>query len=261
MMDSPFPPDVANTEAPPPVAPLSVTDKFIGILTEPASTFENLRQAGMRASDWLVPVLILTIVIAAATYIQMTDPAMKEQLRQKTEQQFDEQVASGKMTPQQKEQAISMMEKMGSLQAIFAVGGVIIFVPVVLLLMALIYWLILKFGFKGSAAYSMIFAAAALTTYIGAIDQIVILLISIVTKNFYATFSLGFFMAPNLTSPAYKLISALDPISIWSSYVMALGFSKVSGVSKGKTLTLVFGLWIAWVLVGAFVKLPFGAMQ
>ena len=56
------------------VESLGVTDQFIGILSEPSETFENVRQAGPRTKDWLVPMIILVVIIMAGTVLKFSNP-------------------------------------------------------------------------------------------------------------------------------------------------------------------------------------------
>ena len=242
------------------VAPLSVTDKFIGIITEPAAVFDNIKQAGHRTSDWIIPLLVMTIIVAIGTYIKMSSPTMIEQMRQQTEERFDKMVAEGKMTPEQRDQGIEQMEKFGGLTAVFSVVGVLIFVPVVVFFIASIYWSVIKFGFKSTVTYGLLLSAYGLPLYFGAIDQLLTTLISLVTKNMFTSISPAIFMKPDIQSSTFKLMSAINPFTIWAMYVTGIGFSKVADISKEKAFGLVFGLWIAWTLLSAFIKLPFGAM-
>lgn len=261
MTDQNISPDVISGDASAiEVEPLSVTDKFVGILTEPSATYDNLKQAGSRTSDWLVPVLVMTIVIAVGTYIKMSNPVMIEQTKEKIAQQFQERVSKGEMTQQQADQAMEAMDTFSGIQAIISTVAVLIFVPLVIFFVAFIYWLIFKFGFKGTATYSLLLAAYGLTAYFGAIDQLLTLLISLATGNMFASISPALLINADPTSTTFKLLTALNPISIWSMYVLSIGISKVSELSKEKALGVVFGLWLLWTLGTAFVKLPFAGM-
>lgn len=63
------------------IAPLSLSDKFVGILTEPSTVFTNLRDAGPRKSDWFIPLLVFALILAAATVLTMTNATFSDQMR------------------------------------------------------------------------------------------------------------------------------------------------------------------------------------
>lgn len=248
------------TEGESAVQPLSISDKFIGVITEPENTYENVRRVGPVKSDWIVPLLVLTLVIAIMTFVRMSNPALKEKIRQQQQEVFDKQVAQGKMTQQQADQATEMMEKMGPLQAVFAVVGVLITVPLIFLLLALFYWLVLKFGMKATFTYGALLGVYGLTAYFGAIDQLLALILSLVTGNLYASVSPALFMKADITSPVFKIANALNPITIWSMWVLGIGVAKVGNISRAKAYGLIFGIWLVWTLLSAFVKLPIPGM-
>lgn len=242
------------------IQPLSISDKFIGIITEPENTYENVRRVGPVKTDWVVPLLVLTLVIAIATFVRMSNPALREKIRQQQQEVFDKQVAQGKMTQQDADRASEMVEKMGPLQAVFSVVGVLIFVPLVFLIVAVFYWLILKFGMKGAFTYGAFLGVYGLTAYFGAIDQLLALILSLVTGNLAASVSPALLMKADITSPAFKLANALNPITIWSMWVLGIGVAKVGGIAKAKAYGVVFGLWLVWTLLSAFIRLPIPGM-
>jgi hypothetical protein len=164
------------------------------------------------------------------------------------------------MTQQQADQAIEMVEKMGPLQAVFAVVGVLITVPLIFFILALFYWLVLKFGMKATFTYSALLGVYGLTAYFGAIDQLLSLILSVATGNLYATVTPALFMKPDPASPLFKLMNSLNPFTIWSMVVLGIGVSKVGNISKAKAYGLIFGIWIAWTLLAAFIHLPIPGM-
>jgi len=265
MDESHTPPEIAPVpESPQPdeviVEPLSVTDKFIGILTEPTPTYENVRDTGPRTTDWLIPLIALVIVILAGTLLRFSNEAFLDKIRQQQIEAMQERVDSGAMTQQQADAAFEQLEKFGGMQKIFASVGVVLGVPIVFFLIALVYWLIAKFLLKANMTYVLMLSVFGLTAYIGVIDQLISIILGYVTGNFFATLSPTLFMEPDMTSKVYKFMNNLNPITIWSYYVFSVGLHIVGKISKAKAFGLVFGLWILWVIISTLLNFSFGGM-
>jgi hypothetical protein len=244
---------------PQPVEALSVTDKYIGVMTEPAPTFENVAQAGPRTSDWLVPFIALIVIILAGTMIKFSNETFLNDIREKGAKQIDEQVQKGKMTQEQADQAKEQSGGVstGFIKAISAVS-VVIGTPIVLMFFVFVYWLLIKFLAKGNATFAIILSVFGLVVYFGVLDQILSIILGAVTQNPYANFSPAIFMKPDTTSSVYKLMLALSPISIWSYYVMGIGFHKVAGISKAKGLAYSYVPWVVVTLLTVFLGIGGG---
>ena len=240
-----------TAEAVPPEEPLSLTDKFIGVLTEPAPTFENVRAAGPRVSDWLVPVLLLMIVIAAGTLARFSNPEFAAQIQQQQQQQFQKSVESGDMTAEQAEQAQQQMESMkGIFPIIGAVSGAIGY-AVFFFIIALIYWLIVRFLMRGDPTFGLVLSAVGLVAFINIIDQLVSLLLIYVTGKPFVTLSPVLFMDVNITDMSFaaKASMLLNPIAIWATWVLGIGLEKVSRISRAKGMIAAFSLYIVFTLL------------
>ncbi|NOY06907.1 MAG: YIP1 family protein [Chlorobi bacterium] len=246
----------------PTVEPMSISDQFVGVLSEPGAMFENIRQAGPRTSDWLVPLGVMILVLVVVRLVQMNNPDFSDQLlqiqRQTMEERFAQEIEAGKMTREQADKAMETAEKLMNMGSIFSIIGIIIFVPIVFFIMALIYWLLLKFGFKSDVSYKMVLSAYGPVNYIGAIEQILGLLMMFITGSALATFSLGVLVTPDLQSTTWKLLSSINPITIWSLVVLAIGFTRVAKISSTKAYGLVFALWLIWTVIKVFVGFGFG---
>jgi len=64
----------------------------------------------------------------------------------------------------------------------------------IFLLIAFLYWLCLKFAFKAEVTYALLMSICGLTMYIGAIDQLVSLLLAFATNTSMANLSPILFM-------------------------------------------------------------------
>jgi hypothetical protein len=232
---------------------LGVSDQFIGILSEPSATFENVRLAGPRKKDWLVPLVALVVIVLASTMIKFTNESFKAEIKQKGVEAIQKQVQSGKMTQEQANTALQQMDSMSGIQVYFAAFGVLLGTPLIFLLIVFLYWLILKFGMKGAVTYALLLSICGLTTYINVIDQLVSLLLSFATGNSMAGLNPLLFMKHEVGNKFHSVLMFINPISIWAYYLQGIGFHKVTGLSRAQGMTASFGLFILWILLTVFV--------
>lgn len=239
--------------------PMSFTDKVIGIFTNPGDVFTNIQAFPPKVIDWLIPTLCLIVLIIASQLIQMNNPVIKNELRQKQITAMQKYVDEGKMTQEQFEKTIDSMDNMKGFQLIGIFVGVPIGTLIVMAFMALVYWLLAMLALKGKTKYGYVFVLMGLVNLIGALQVIVTLILSIILGKFNA--------APNLTllvsgldkGPLHSILNSIDPFSIWSMIVIGIGLAKLTlkDVSKGVMWVLI--LWIVYILLSAFLlsKLPF----
>lgn len=81
----------------------------------------------------------------------------------------------------------------------------------------------------------------------------------LITKNYYATFSLGMFAGKNPTmNPYYGLLSMVDIFTILSLYFYYIGIKKVHEVSTGKAIAIAI---VPTLLSSVFAILPLLLMR
>ncbi len=236
--------------------PLSITDKFVGIFSEPGAVFDDLKRNGPRASDVIVPLLALVIIAAAGTLIKFSNPEFLADVRDLQVEAMKEQVEKGAMTQEQAGQAMEQIDAFSGFQKVGATVMVFFSIPIMFLLLSLFYWLIVRHLLRGSATFFLVFALYCLTAWIGVLDQLITILVSLVTNNFYATFSPTMFMEPDLKSKVFRLAGNLNPFTVWSLYLFGFGLHRTAGISKPKAFGLVFGLWLLWVIGSSLIKIP-----
>lgn len=244
-------PGSMSSVPPPPVEPLSISDKLVGILTEPSLTYENVRATGPRASDWVVPVMLTAAILAIGMFLRFSNPEMMADLMQQQTKGIAERVEAGDITQEQADAAVQQMRNMsgiikvtGTLSA--AVGFVIVF-----FILALLYWVVLRFIIKGDVTFGLILSAAGLSAYISAIDQLLSLALSFITGDTFANFSPALLFDSDLTSLQGRFLAMLSPITIWAFFVLGIGFEKVARISRMKGMITAFGMLLLFTLVGS----------
>ena len=234
-------PEGMTSVAPPEVQALSLSDKFVGVLTEPAPTYENVRAAGPRTSDWLVPVFLTALILVVGMFIRFSNPEFMAQITEQQSKALQQRVDSGEMTAEQAEQAIEQGAKFTKILGPIGAGiGYI----VVFFILALLYWLVVRFVMRGDVNYSLILSAAGLAAFIGAIDQVVSLLLFLVTGKAFANLSPALFLGGDVSSMSHRVLMILNPIGIWSYYVLGIGFEKVAAISRTKAMIAAFGFFV-----------------
>ena len=242
------------------VEPLTITDKIVGVFAEPGEIFKNLKEAGPRATDWVVPMTLLIVVAGLLTVIRFNDPEFVNMIYEQQARQMESQVESGSMTAEQAEAAMEQMRGMGTgLFLAFGLGGVVIGIPVVLLLRSLVYLLTLKI-FKGQTTFQLIFAAVGLVTYISIVEMIAGTVIGYALGNPFASFSPAAFMEYDATNKMYLFMSHLNPITIYGLFVLSIAFEKIAEITRGNALIVSYGTWAIWVIVSVLAGFQVGGM-
>lgn len=263
--------DTSNLEQMTSEQELSHTDKLIGIITAPKETFEKIAKFPPKTVDWLVPVLILCVVIALTQILVMTNPDIAYQAKQKQmeaiQKSFDDAVASGRMTQQQADEQMNVieerMESMGAITYVFQTLGVFFAVFIFFFVLCGIYFLLSKFALKGNGTYASALVADGLVSYIGIIHVILAAILAFAFGRLLRDASLASLMDMDKSSIVGWLLAKVDPLSIWAYTVLSIGLAKMfKSESTGKYFIMVFGLWIAgglllWAVAKAVPFLSF----
>lgn len=252
-----------DTSAPPPsgeqaVPPMSFTEKMTNIFASPGELYENVRDTGATASNWIVPLIIFIIIAFVTSWITMHNPSLasqlKDQISQQTEKSLQEAIQSGKMTPEQAEQSRQQMEQFTDPSSpwmmITTAGSLIIVIPIGLFLVCLVYWLLGKTVMKSASPYMKVVEVVGLTFFIGCLEAIVTVIMAIGFDKLHAGPNLALAVLGDfsLENKFHLLLSKVNVFTIWSLVVTSIGLSKIFSKDLNKVLVLVFALWILWVV-------------
>jgi len=240
------------------VKPMSFTEKLVNIFAAPGELFENVRLTGKTASNWIIPVAIMIVVAIAMQQIIMTNPSLSDQTKamveKATKERLDKAVQEGKMTPEQAEQQRQQIENFSNpssgLNIAFRIVGVVVFIPVILFLISLVYWLLGKTAMQASAPYMKVAEVVGLTFLIGAVESIVTTVMAIGLDSLHAGPNLAVFVQNfDIANKLHVALSKVNLFTIWSLVVTSIGLSKLFQRDLPKVLVLVFALWILWTVV------------
>ena len=247
----------------------SFIDKFSGIFTEPAATFEKIKKTSPHFTDWVFPILLFVIVAAVINFLAMSDPVismkLQEKQMEKIEKNFNELVEKGNMTQEQADEQLDMIrENIGKqlesgkyIQAL----SLLIVSFIFFFILSGFYYLVVRFGLHGNGTYSAAMTAYGLPYYIYALQYLAILIYMYVTQTPVENLSLATLLHYDTDSYLGILLGKLDVFSVWFYYVVSLGFSKLFEVDFKKTAITIFGIWIGASLFFHFLAEVFPAMK
>ncbi len=238
---------------------LSQMQRVTNAFTAPSKTFTDIKNGH---TSWWLPFLLFVImgsglwatVNAKVGWLTVAENGVK--MSPKAADAMD------KLPP---EQRASQMKVSSMVQE-----GLWALAPVWVLVMNVIAAAVLlgtiNFGFGGKATFGKVLAV---TWYAGLPGLIKLLIGAIglfagVAPDAFlpgnpAGTNLGYYMNPqDANKIVYALASAIDPITIWTLVLIAIGLSTVAGVKKSAGYTAVFGWWVLSLLITVGVTAMMG---
>ena len=217
--------------------------RVVGVLFSPEKVFTALREK----PTWLVALVVLVVLGTLAGYLvgQKLDweVVAREQIEQSSRQLSEDQI----------EGSIEVTEKLGP---ILVIAVPLLFGPAVYLLIALLFWVILKmlggdFSYQASFATTlhgmMPSAVQALLTVPVVLGRSELDYEAVETGSVLAS-NLGAFASEGTSNAMLALLSSVDVFSIWNMILLSIGYAVVGKVSRGKAAAVVLGLWVVYIL-------------
>lgn len=258
------PPAPPEPDAPP---EMSLLARLLNVFAVPGEVFEQVRRARGSIANWLVPALAIGVVGIGIILATFSQPAITQKMREKTAREFDKQVESGKLTRQEADRQLAVVEKIqrisimvgGSVFSVFA-GFCAVF------WWALLFWLIGRRLLKADIRFMKAAEVSGLACMIGVLGGVIKMLLVVALSNPMASLSLGMLVRdPEAHGQLFALLSTVDPIVFWLLIVRSIGLGKLAGVPTMRALPWVFGSWV--LVTGFFTALAivaqavFGKMQ
>jgi hypothetical protein len=249
-------PPVSGLQSPSPPPPaMSLAARLFNVFAAPGEVFEEVKSARAATANWLVPVLISSVLGAVSAFIIYSQPAVVQQIHDQQTQMYDKQVQVGKMTQIQADQAAEMAEKFSgpTMLALFGSIGVVFDNFALLFWWAFVLWLLARFYLKVPLDYLKLMEVVGLAGMIGALAVVVKTLLIVVTGNLYAAPGLILLVKKfDPHNPVHYLLALADVMMFWLLAVRSIGLAKLTGVSFGKAAVPIFGIWavIAALLTG-----------
>lgn len=224
----------------------SHTDKLAGLFTEPGETFKILSRFAPKTVDWLIPLLVLSIVSVIAFGVQMSNSQVEyefiEKQMPKIEEQLQSAIDSGTITEDQADTQRSFFRK----SLVISTYAAKLFIPwVMTLISALVYLLLAKHVIGGRGTYTASLVALSLPAYILMLGAIATAILTLATSTFYQSVNLSELLSMDADSTAGKLLMLVDVFMIWYFAVVSIAYAKIFG-GKGVVsyIAIVFGFWL-----------------
>jgi hypothetical protein len=238
---------------------LSQMDAISGVFTEPGNTFETIMKFPKK-NFWLLPVLILVITSVVSSFLFFSDAElvgkMMDKQKTKLRERMMENVKQGKMSQEQANDAIEKAEKFMDPNGLFfkitGFAGAVVAPFIMLFVLAVIYMLMLKM-FKVNFEFTNILNVVGLALTISAVGGVLGIVLSIIMGDLTSVGLALFLKADVVGETLHGLIMKLDVFSVWFYILVAIGLVKVAKIKPAISYSVVFGLWIAWLLLTTFV--------
>lgn len=248
---------------PEPSNEMSLSDKFVGILSSPGEVFQSIVGTEPKTSNWAIP-LVLSIVFGIIfTLVVFTQPAIQDQMSEVQYKAMQKSVSEGKMTQEQMDNAVEKNPaKPGSpMFLIFGSVGVAFAMAVILFLYTLVYWIVGKLVLKSPLGYGKILEVNGLAMYIVPISTLLTMVTVVAMGSLHAQPSAALLVPDfDIENKTHKLLAALNILEFWALYITAVGLGKVWNVSLGKSLGVVGGIFVVWTAIKIFTGLNLGGM-
>ncbi len=215
--------------------------RIIGAIVSPQATFEDVN----RKPDWLIPLILITLVALATTYVFVTHADMVALISEQIEK-------SGRTAPPPEQ-----LESAAKFGVITSYLGVLFGVPVVSLIEVGILFMIFNFFLAADTTFKKMFSVTMYAAIPGVVKGIIAIPILFV-KQPNAFGNPADVVQSNLSlliDPENKVMSAvgksLDVFTLWSILLMATGYVAVSKNLKFKKSIIT--LIILWAVVTAIL--------
>src|ERR1051325_3315093 len=244
------PPPLPESASHPPEGPqpprTSLPARLLNVFAVPGEVFCEVKASAASAANWLVPVLLLAISGAVSAVIIFSQPAIQQQIREQQSKVLDKQVQAGKMTREQADQAIGMIEKFTGPTMLKIFGGVAAVMTsfVRVFWWALVLWLFGKWFLKAQFDYAKTLEVAGLALMISMLGTIVTVLLTVNLARMFATPSLALAVHDfDATRKSHLFLGAANVFSVWQVGVFAAGLARLANVPFLRAAFLIFAYW------------------
>jgi hypothetical protein len=229
--------------------PLTQMQRVIYTFTSPTKTFNDIK----RDTSWWLP-FVITAIFGYALFAGITLKVGWTQVAENNIKMNTKQAEQmEKLPPAQRATQIKITA--GITEGFWAASPIL-----ALIIEAIIAGVLLatiNFGFGGKATF---WQAFSVSWYAGLPGLIKFLLGTIAlfagldpesfkVNNFAGT-NVGYYLPADTSKPLMAIATAIDPVTIWTLVLTAIGISIVAGTKRSSGYIAVFGWWIVIVLVG-----------
>lgn len=229
----------------PPAELMSVPEACFSVLFAPSRVF-----AERQTRDWVLPLIILTVLVSLLFY--GTKPYIQPALDAEMGRQMAATVrANPQLTPAQIDGVRSMQDK-------FAIVGVVVGIPAIVISLAILLWVIGRFV-ESKQTVKAAFVVATFAYFPKVLASLAGGLIGIardpahLTGLYSVTVGPGLFLDAATSSPVLlAVVGRLDVFTLWITALLAIGLHVTGKVPKGQAYIVAAVIWIIGALPGLF---------
>ncbi|MBA3343084.1 MAG: YIP1 family protein [Gemmatimonadaceae bacterium] len=229
-----------STAAPADPDKASLWEDFIDIFHQPSAVFERRREGQFGLA------LLALIALSAILFFALQNGIGPIVDAEMAKQAAALAAKNPSMTTEQIAQSTSMMEK-------FAVFGIVIFIPIGIVITAVLLWLIGRLiEAKTAFAAAMMIATYAqfpriVETVINAVQGLLLAPESI-TSRYSVSIGPARFLDSETNPIMLTLVGGLDLFTVWVTVLLAIGLSVVARVPLNKAAIAAAAIWLLTLL-------------
>jgi hypothetical protein len=216
-----------------------------GIFSSPSRVFAELGQD----PRWIVPFLLVLVILSlsASLTVSFSREAILAQQR--------EVLLERGLTEAQIQEAAAVTA--GPMPMVLAGISTAVITGLLFLVAAALYNLLIPL-LGGTSSFRRIFSTLSYSALVLIPGSILRLILVSVTRSPQVTTSLALFV-PFLEQKSfgYHFLAGIDFFSIWQLAIFALGVSIITGLKKSRAYSLIFGIWICFLLGSTALGLAF----
>jgi hypothetical protein len=224
--------------------------RLLNIFAIPGHVFEEVRVSRHSIGNWLLPTLLCGLALAASGYVVLSIPGVWKnipELRERQATALEEAVAAGKITRQEADQSLRMVDALmrpGVLKSIASAAG-LFWGAVRLFWWAFVLWLFARAFLRQPIPYPKAMEVAGLASMIALLSTVVMLVLTVnVGESFRAS---GFALSvSDITASNHRTITsvALNAVNFWMLAVLGLGLARLTGAPWFRATFLIVAYWL-----------------
>lgn len=219
--------------------------RMFNVLAAPGEVFADLKERPVRHSNWVVPAIVWTVIGSMAVLLLFSQDWAMVEIKRAQKKAIEAQIAAGKMTQAQADQAAPMMEKVtGIMVRVGGTLGTMVMAFAAPFVWGFVIWFVGTRFMGGDYEYMKSVEAAGLGSIIYVLAAVVGVLFSFAMGRLTSLTPAFFLSEFDWTSKKHFALAAMNPLYLWYAAVMAVAIAKFSGGSMGKAVMWVLGIWV-----------------
>ena len=238
-------PPVSETQSEPSSpARMSLFARLLNVFAIPGEVFDDVKSGGNTVMNWLAPAILIILIGWIGSTIVFSQESIRQKINELTDKGIEQQIAKGKMTEAQAEQA----RNIGAISVKVSIyAGPVVMAILTPFWWGFLIWLAGAVFLKQNVGFMQSVEVAGLSNMIMALDALVRTLMIILTGNLFAAPSLIMLVKDyDPQNPIHNLLALGNLMLLWLLCVRSVGLARLANVTFSKAATFVFGFWAAY---------------